>query len=112
MGDRGILDEGADQAQELLVFGPLPGREEGGQFDVLDMPAGGRVGFMPDEDRPGRLPDQEPPVAVRAVMKFSGFLHGVPPLVRTTLDATPHWIQVRAARIVSSQRKSAPRGSA
>jgi hypothetical protein len=74
-----LVRQGSDQAQELLLRWTLSTAQELGDPDMLDLPAGGDVGLVPDEHLAGRIPDQVPVVAVGAVVELAGFLHAGDP---------------------------------
>ena len=69
------LQQRSDQAHELLLLGSVSAGEEGSQLDVLNISAGGHIGFVPNEHRSCVVADQIPAIAAWAFIELPRFLH-------------------------------------
>ena len=57
------LQQRSDQAHELLLLASVSAGEEGSHIGVLNISAGGHIGFVPNEHRTCGVADQIPAVA-------------------------------------------------
>ncbi len=68
-----LLDQRADEAQKLLLFGTLAAtREESPDFDISYMASRRKIGFVSNQHSTGfGITNEIPPVAVGTGVKFS-----------------------------------------
>src|SRR5215207_3879657 len=69
------LQQRSDQAHELLLLRSLSAGEEGSHLEVLNISAGGHIGFVPNEHHSCVVADQIPAVAAWAFIELPRFLH-------------------------------------
>jgi hypothetical protein len=77
LGIRWHLHQRCDQAQQCLLFRPIPTAQELAQLNVGQSTTRRGVGLVNDESMTaGRLAPEEPCIAVRAAIEFSPVSHG------------------------------------